>query len=239
MRNTGLALFVLMMSISVVAYAGDSANRVGEAKTVVEEIMAAPDNGIPRDLLNNAHCVVVVPAVKRGGFIVGAQYGKGVATCRQPNGTGWTGPSTVRMEGGSFGLQIGGGEMDVVMMVMNQTGAQKLMKSEFTIGGEGVAMAGPVGRSATAETDAYMHAEILSYSRTRGIFAGIVLKGATLRSDDDDNMELYGRAVKHEDILKGRVPAPAVANPFLLMLSKYSSVEDKPAAQVTKSKTNN
>ncbi len=187
MRNTGLALFVLMMSISVVAYAGDSANRVGEAKTVVEEIMAAPDNGIPRDLLNNAHCVVVVPAVKRGGFIVGAQYGKGVATCRQPNGTGWTGPSTIRMEGGSFGLQIGGGEMDVVMMVMNQTGAEKLMKSEFTIGGEGAAMAGPVGRSATAETDAYMHAEILSYSRTRGIFAGIVLKGATLRSDDDDN----------------------------------------------------
>jgi lipid-binding SYLF domain-containing protein len=143
------------------------------------------------------------------------------------------------MEGGSVGLQIGGGEMDVVMMVMNQTGAEKLMKSEFTIGGEGAAMAGPVGRSATAETDAYLHAEILSYSRTRGIFAGIVLKGTTLRPDDSDNMELYGRAVKHEDILMGRVSAPAVANPLLRMLNMYSSVEDKPAAETTKSKKNN
>jgi len=115
------------------------------------------------------------------------------------------------MEGGSFGLQIGGGEMDVVMMVMNESGANKLMKSEFTIGGEGAAMAGPVGRSATAETDAYMRAEILSYSRSRGLFAGLVLKGATLRADDDDNTELYGRTLKHEDILQGRVPAPAIA----------------------------
>jgi lipid-binding SYLF domain-containing protein len=238
MRNTAFALFLLMMGLSVVAYAGDSANRVSEDKTVIEEIMAAPDNGIPRDLLNNAHCVVVVPAVKRGGFIVGAQYGKGIATCRQPQGTGWTGPSTVRMEGGSVGLQIGGGEMDVVMMVMNRTGAEKLMRSEFTIGGEGAAMAGPVGRSATAETDAYMHAEILSYSRTRGIFAGLVLKGTTLRTDDDDNTALYGRAIRHEDILMGRVPAPAVANPFLVMLNNYSSVEDKPA-DTTKSKKNN
>lgn len=231
MRNKAFALFLLMLGVSVIAYAGDSANRITEAKTVVEEIMAAPDNGIPHDLLNNAHCLIVVPAVKRGGFIVGAQYGKGVATCRQPQGPGWTGPSTVRMEGGSIGLQIGGGETDVVMMVMNQTGSEKLMKSEFTIGGEGAAMAGPVGRSATAETDAYMHAEILSYSRTRGIFAGIVLKGATLRPDDNDNMELYGRPVKHEDILMGRVSSPAVANPLLLMLNKYSSVEDKPAAE--------
>jgi SH3 domain-containing YSC84-like protein 1 len=129
--------------------------------------------------------------------------------------------------------------MDVVMMVMNQTGAEKLMKSEFTIGGEGAAMAGPVGRSATAETDAYMHAEILSYSRTRGIFAGLVVKGATLRSDDSDNMQLYGRPVKHEDILMGRVPAPAIANPLLLMLNSYSSVEDKTAGETIKSRKNN
>ena len=239
MRTKALRLFLLLVGIPVVAFAGDSANRISEAKTVMEDSMAAPDNGIPHDLLNDAHCVVIVPAVKRGGFIVGAQYGKGLATCRLPQGTGWTGPSTVRMEGGSFGLQIGGGEMDVVMMIMNQTGAEKLMKSEFTIGGEGAAMAGPVGRSATAETDAYMHAEILSYSRTRGIFAGIVLKGATLRPDDNDNMELYGRPVKHEDILMGRVSAPAVANPLLMMLNNYSSVEDKPAGETTKSKKNN
>jgi SH3 domain-containing YSC84-like protein 1 len=239
MRTKAFTLFSLMIGFSVISYAGDSANRVSEAKTVMEEIMAAPHNGIPHDLLNNAHCVVIVPAVKRGGFIVGAQYGKGLATCRSPQGTGWTGPSTVRMEGGSFGLQIGGGEMDVVMMVMNQTGAEKLMKSEFTIGGEGAAMAGPVGRSATAETDAYMHAEILSYSRTRGIFAGLVVKGATLRSDDSDNMQLYGRPVKHEDILMGRVPAPAIANPLLLMLNSYSSVEDKTAGETIKSRKNN
>src|SRR6185503_15768847 len=121
------------------------------------------------------------------GFIVGAQYGKGVATCRQPDGTGWTGVSTVRMEGGSVGLQIGGGETDVVMMVMNETGANKLMKSQFTLGGEGAVMAGPVGRQASAETDAYFRAEILSYSRARGLFAGVALKGSTLRSEDDSN----------------------------------------------------
>jgi len=240
MKTKRLTLpLVVMMSISAVAVAGDSAGRVSVAKAVIEEIMAAPDNGIPRDLLENAHCVVIVPAAKRGGFILGAQYGKGIATCRQPQGKGWTGPSTVRMEGGSIGLQIGGGETDVVMMVMNQRGAEKLMKSEFTIGGEGAAMAGPVGRSATAETDAYMHAEILSYSRTRGLFAGVVVKGATLRSDDDDNRELYGKAIRHEDILMGRVSAPAVANPLLAMLNNYSSVEDKPAAETNKPRKNN
>src|SRR5712671_344385 len=215
MTATRLVMFLALMTVATIVVKGDSRDRVSEAKTVFEEIMAAPDSGIPRDLLDNAHCVVIVPAVKRGGFIVGAQYGKGVASCRQPKGEGWTGPSTVRMEGGSFGLQIGGGEMDVVMMVMNESGANKLMKSEFTIGGEGAAMAGPVGRSATAETDAYMHAEILSYSRSRGLFAGLVLKGATLRADDDDNTVLYGRTLKHEDILQGRVAAPAIAAPLL------------------------
>ena len=150
----------------------DVVERVQSAKTVFEEIMASSDKSIPRDLLEKAHCLVIVPSLKRGGFIVGAQYGVGVATCRQADGTGWTGPSTVRMEGGSLGLQIGGGETDVVMMVMNESGAKKLMKSEFTLGAEGAAMAGPVGRSATAETDAYMRAEILSYSRSRGVFVG-------------------------------------------------------------------
>jgi lipid-binding SYLF domain-containing protein len=124
------------------------------------------------------------------------------------------------------------------MMVMNQKGAEKLMKSEFTIGGEGVAMAGPVGRSATAETDAYMHAEILSYSRSRGIFAGLVLKGATLRSDDSDNKELYGKSVKHEDILMGRIAAPAASNPLLQVLNGYSSVEDQKPVETSKPKKN-
>jgi lipid-binding SYLF domain-containing protein len=131
----------------------------------------------------------------------------------------------VKVEGGSFGLQIGGGETDVVMMVMNETGANKLMKSEFTLGGEGAVMAGPVGRAASAETDAYMRAEILSYSRSRGLFAGVALKGSTLRSDDSDNKKIYGKEVRHEDILRGRVPAPAIAKSLIDTVSSYSTVE--------------
>ena len=133
----------------------------------------------------------------------------------------------MKVEGGSFGLQIGGGETDVVMLVMNESGAKKLMKSEFTLGGEGAVMGGPVGRSTSAETDAYFRAEILSYSRSRGLFAGVALKGSTLRSDDSDNKKLYGKEVKHEDILMGKVPAPAVAKPLLDTISKYSTVEKK------------
>jgi lipid-binding SYLF domain-containing protein len=129
------------------------------------------------------------------------------------------------MEGGSFGLQIGAGETDIVMVVMNQKGADRLMRSEFTLGGEGSVMAGPVGRSASAETDAYMRAEILSYSRSRGLFAGVVLKGSTLRSDDSDNRKIYGRSVTHEQILTGQVPVPAVAQPLIDTISRYSAVE--------------
>jgi lipid-binding SYLF domain-containing protein len=216
---------ILLLSATVVFAEDDATDRISDAKAVFDEIMSSQDKGIPRDLLAKAHCVVIVPAVKRGGFIVGAQYGKGVATCRQPGGKGWTGVSTVRMEGGSVGLQIGGGETDVVMMVMNETGANKLMKSEFTLGGEGAAMAGPVGRQASAETDAYLRAEILSYSRSRGLFAGVVLKGSTLRSDDKDNAKIYGKSVTHEDILRGRVAASASAAPLLNTLTNYSAVE--------------
>ena len=217
----------LLMTTGLASAKHDVVERVQSAKTVFEEIMASSDKSIPRDLLEKAHCLVIVPSLKRGGFIVGAQYGVGVATCRQPSGGGWTGPSTVKMEGGSVGLQIGGGETDVVMMVMNSAGAQKLMKSEFTLGAEGAAMAGPVGRSATAETDAYMRAEILSYSRSRGVFAGVAVKGSTLRSADDDNEALYGKPVKHADILNGRVKTPASAAPLIAAISKYSEREKK------------
>jgi lipid-binding SYLF domain-containing protein len=218
----------LMLAFAGLAYAeGDEVKRLNEAKTVFDEIMSSGDKGIPRDLLEKAHCLVIVPSAKKAGFIIGGQYGVGVATCRQPAGAGWTGPSTVKVEGGSFGLQIGGGETDIVMMVMNETGANKLMKSEFTLGGEGSVMAGPVGRSATAETDAYLRAEILSYSRSRGLFAGVALKGSTLRADNEDNKDLYGKQVKHEDILRGKVPAPASAKPLLDSISRYSVVEKK------------
>jgi len=216
---------LMLFAFAPAAIAEDALERVTEAKTVFEEIMASSDKGIPRDLLAKAHCVVIVPSVKRAGFIVGGQYGVGLATCRQSQAPGWTGPSTVKVEGGSFGLQIGGGETDLVMVVMNESGANKLMKSEFTLGGEGAVMAGPVGRAASAETDAYFRAEILSYSRSRGLFAGVALKGSTLRSDDSDNKKLYGKEVRHEDILKGRVPAPAIAKPLIDTLNKYSQVE--------------
>lgn len=217
----------LILTTGIASAKHDVVERVQSSKTVFEEIMSSSDKSIPRDLLEKAHCLVIVPSLKRGGFIVGAQYGVGVATCRQADGAGWTGPSTVRMEGGSLGLQIGGGETDVVMMIMNSAGAAKLMKSEFTLGGEGAVMAGPVGRAASAETDAYMRAEILSYSRSRGIFAGVAIKGSTLRSDDSDNKALYGRAVTHEQVLKGQVKTPAVAAPLLATISKYSLREKR------------
>ena len=216
---------ILSLSALPFMFADEAVERLTQAKTVFEEVMATPDKGIPRDLLAKAHCVVIVPSLKKGGFIVGAQYGVGVASCRDAKKTGWAAPSTVRLEGGSVGLQIGGGETDVIMLVMNQSGADKLMKSKFTIGGEGSAMAGPVGRSASAQTDAYMRAEILSYSRSRGAFAGVTLNGSSLRPDDGDNKKLYGKEVKHEDLLQGRVPAPASATELLAALTRYSATE--------------
>jgi len=223
-----LSLICLLLLIGTVgpAFAADDAEaRIQAATTVFNDIMATPDKGIPHDLLAKAHCVAIVPGMKRAGFIVGIQYGVGVALCRQPGGDGWTGPSTIRMEGGSIGALIGGGETDVVMMVMNETGANKLMKSEFTLGAEGAVMAGPVGRSASAETDAYLQAEVLSYSRSRGLFAGIAVKGSTLRSDDSANKSIYGKAVTHEEILHGKVAAPASATGLTAALNANSRVE--------------
>jgi lipid-binding SYLF domain-containing protein len=204
--------------------------RMDEANIVFREIMAAPDKGIPRDLLQRAECVGIIPGMKRAGFIFGGQYGKGVLTCRTRRG--WSGPSTIRMEGGSFGLQIGAGETDIVMVVMNRRGAEKLMSSEFTLGGEWAAMAGPVGRASEAKTDALMHAQILSYSRARGLFGGVALNGTTLRSDDKDNQILYGKHVEHKTILTGGVATPASARNLLATINYYS----RPAKQVTSAK---
>jgi lipid-binding SYLF domain-containing protein len=204
----------------------EATERVRAASEVLQEIMAAPDKGIPDWVLERAHCAVIVPGMKQGGFVVGARYGKGVALCRDGRG-GWTGPSTVRTEGGSFGLQIGGGEVDVVLFVMNEKGKDKLLKSRFTLGGELAAMAGPVGRAAKAETDALMHAKILSYSRSRGVFAGAVIQGATLRPDDDDNKAIYAKDVTHEQILGGGVAPPESARSLITMLGRYSWREQK------------
>jgi lipid-binding SYLF domain-containing protein len=201
------------------AKSGEVVTRIAEAGKVFSEIMAAPDKAIPQEILERAHCVGIVPGMKRAGFIVGGRYGKGVLTCRT-NGS-WSGPSTIRIEGGSFGAQIGGGETDVVLVVMNERGAERLMGNEFTFGGDAAAMAGPVGREAAAKTDALMSAQILSYSRSRGLFAGVTLNGSTLRSDDDDNAKLYGRKVSHKEILMGKVPRPPAAAPLYASLKQH------------------
>ncbi len=203
----------------------DDVERLNEATQVFQEIMATPDKGIPQDLLDRAQCVIVVPGLKKGAFVVGAQYGKGYFSCRRGNRTGWTAPASVRVEGGSFGFQIGGSETDVVALIMNQRGEDRLLSSQFTVGGDASVAAGPVGRTASANTDAYMTAEILSWSRSRGVFAGLALQGATMREDLDDNQALYGRRLTNRDIIQGHVPVPAAAQGFVNVLTRYSPRE--------------
>jgi SH3 domain-containing YSC84-like protein 1 len=198
--------------------------RLQSAAEVLKEVMAAPDKGIPDDLLKKAHCAVIVPGVKKGAFLVGAQYGKGFATCRK-NG-GWSAPAAIRVEGGSFGFQIGGEEIDVIMLVMNSRGAEKLMTSKFTLGGDASVAAGPVGRTTTAQTDALMNAEILTWSRSRGVFGGIALTGATLRPDEDDNRALYGEKLGTKEIVDSNRRPPAAAAALLGLLKSYSPVEE-------------
>jgi lipid-binding SYLF domain-containing protein len=203
----------------------ESAKRLEESAAVFSEIMSAPDKGIPDELLEKAQCIVIVPGMKKGAFIVGGQYGKGYLTCRRKNGHGWSAPGTVRMEGGSVGFQIGGSETDVIMLVMNHRGEDKLLSSQFTLGAEGEVAAGPVGRSSTAETDARMRAEILSWSRSRGAFAGIALKGATLRQDLEENEALYGKKLENREIVTAGIAAPSSAAKLLALLNRYHTRE--------------
>jgi lipid-binding SYLF domain-containing protein len=205
----------------------ESAKRLNEAATVFTEVMGADDKGIPQELLENAHCVVIVPSLKTAAFIVGGKYGKGYLTCRNKGKGGWSAPATVRIEGGSAGFQIGGSTTDLIMLVMNQRGADKLLSSKFTLGAEGSVAAGPVGRTATAQTDAQMHAEILSWSRSQGLFAGLALEGATLRQDLDDNKALYGRKIENREIVTSGIAPPKAALRLLALLSKYSFHERK------------
>jgi lipid-binding SYLF domain-containing protein len=218
-------LLAALIGTPLLAESDEPAKRLEEAATVFSEIISAPDKGIPDDLLENAHCIVIVPGLKKGAFIVGGQYGKGYLSCRRTNGKGWSAPGTVRVEGGSVGFQIGGSETDVVMLVMNQRGADKLLSSKFTLGAEGEVAAGPVGRHSTAETDALMRAEILSWSRSRGVFAGIALKGATLRQDLDDNEALYGKKLENREIVTGGIAPPHAAGKLLALLNRYSPRE--------------
>src|ERR1700690_79934 len=199
----------------------ENIDRLNTSAAVFREIMAMPDKGIPHDLLEKAQCVAIVPGGKKGAFIVGAEYGKGYFTCRE-HGRGWTAPGAVIVEGGSFGFQIGGEETDVVMLVMNDDGERRLLSSQFKLGADASVAAGPVGRTTAADTDLYMTAEILSWSRSRGVFAGISLAGATVRQDLKDNQALYGSKLANKDIIEGNTPVPSAAEQLVRTIDRYS-----------------
>jgi SH3 domain-containing YSC84-like protein 1 len=228
MRTTLLTFIAIGAAICPMVIAADkessAVDRLDASADVLTDMMHANDKGIPQDLLNRAQCVVVVPNMKKAGFIFGAKYGRGYAVCRKQGGAGWTAPAAMRIEGGSFGLQIGGSENDVVLLVNSDKGMKHLLDDKFTLGGDANVSAGPVGRDASAQTDAALHAEILSYSRSRGVFAGLTLEGATLRPDKDADRELYGRDVTNRDILMGGgVTTPPAAQKFERALNRDSA----------------
>ncbi|MGI8959299.1 MAG: lipid-binding SYLF domain-containing protein [Bryobacteraceae bacterium] len=219
-----LAGAVLAILVTVPAFAQKTAAaRLQAATEDLKEMMNASDKGIPQDLLNRASCVVVIPNLKKGGFIVGAEYGKGFFTCRKQSGVGWSAPGSLRISGGKFGLLIGGAETDVIMLVMNQSGMNHLVSNKFQIGGEASAAAGPLGRNASALTDAQMHAEILTYSRQRGLFGALDISGAAVTEDDDSNRELYGSDINNKALLEGNQKVPAAARQFIHTLDRISS----------------
>jgi lipid-binding SYLF domain-containing protein len=211
---------ILMLGVACVALAQtDVEKRLKAASETLDDIMSIKDKSIPEDLLKKSSCAVIVPGVKKGAFIVGAKYGRGFFTCRKSGG--WSAPGAVRVEGGSVGFQIGGSETDVVLLVMNDRGKSSLLSSKFTVGADAAAAAGPVGRATSAETDAAMRAEILTWSRSRGVFAGISLQGATMREDEDALLQLYGKKIKNKEAVES-MPVPGVAQQFLSTLAKYA-----------------
>jgi SH3 domain-containing YSC84-like protein 1 len=224
LKRTALVCLSVGALSTVLLFAEESANaRLKTSAEVLTEIMATPDQGIPQELLENAHCIVIVPGMKKAAFIIGGNYGRGFMLCRLSSGSGWSAPAGVKMEGGSFGFQIGGSETDVIMLVMNKRGAEKLLTSKFTLGADASVAAGPVGRTSSADTDLKLHAEILSYSRSRGAFAGIALKGATLRPDKDTNAELYGSKLTNTQIVNGnKTRVNAAGSELTGALNKYS-----------------
>ncbi|HKH98468.1 MAG TPA: lipid-binding SYLF domain-containing protein [Candidatus Sulfotelmatobacter sp.] len=222
-----LVLLTLMVSLCSYALAADdqpkeskASDRVQAAADVLNEIQAAPDKGIPQEILGSAECVAVIPSLLKGGFIVGAKYGRGLASCRTPKG--WSAPAFFTVGGGSFGFQIGGQAVDLVMLIMNKNGVQHLLTSEFTLGADASVAAGPVGRHAEGDTDWKMRAEVLTYSRARGLFAGVTLNGAVVKQDKNSTREFYGHMVTTKASLTGEVEPPAGANAFLTTLAKWA-----------------
>src|SRR5215471_4440100 len=231
MKTTLSCVFVVCLSATVAAAdtpkGGDK--RIHNAAESFQDIMKVPEKGIPRDLFDKAQCVVIVPSLKKGAFVVGGKYGRGFASCRRKVG-GWSPPAGVRIEGGSFGPQIGGSSMDILMLVMNQSGMNRLLSDKFTIGGEASAAAGPVGRQTSANTDVQLRAEILSWSRSRGLFAGLSLEGATLRPDTEENERLYGKDVSNRQILLGQAERSKAGWPLVAALDRYSKVSGDKAS---------
>ena len=226
MRTTLVAFLAVAGTVSAAGFAVEREAKVDDrldaSADTLADMMRAFDKGIPQDLIDKARCVVVVPGMKKAGFIFAAKYGRGFAVCRRQGGSGWSAPAGMRVEGGSVGFQIGASETDVVLLVMNEGGMRHLLSDKFTMGGEATAAAGPVGRDVSAQTDAMMNAEMLSYSRSHGLFAGISLDGATLRPDGETNKELYRRDTTNREILTGHFKTPAVAGRFERALNRES-----------------
>jgi SH3 domain-containing YSC84-like protein 1 len=224
-RFLSVILFVLV--VGNLSFAGTAAERAESAATVLNEIMSAPDKGIPEEILGSAKCIAVVPSLLKGGFIFGGAHGRGMASCRTENG--WSAPAPFTMTGGSFGLQAGVQGVDLVMMVMNDRGMQALLSSKFKLGADASAAAGPVGRHAEGSTDWKLRAEVLTYSRARGLFLGISVNGSVIREDEDSTRELYGRMVPFRTILTGAVATPAGGEPFVGAVRKATGNETKAA----------
>jgi len=225
-------LVVLVLCLNLAAFGADeqprpskAALRAQAAADVLDEIQGAPDKGIPQDVLGSAECVAVVPSLLKGGFIVGGRFGRGLASCRTPKG--WSAPAFFTVKGGSVGFQIGGQAVDLVMLIMNNDGMQHLLSSQFSLGADASVAAGPVGRHAEGNTDWKMRAQVLTYSRARGIFAGVSLAGAVINQDKDSTREFYGRMVPFKTSLTGEVDPPAGANTFLTALAKWAQEASK------------
>ncbi len=216
-------LTALALGAGLLSAESDAPARLAAAANAFKEVMGTPDKAIPQDLLNRAQCIILIPGLKKGAFLVGAKYGKGFVACRKRDGVGWSAPAAVRVEGGSFGFQLGASETDAFMLVMNESGMKRLLSTKFTLGGDASVAAGPVGRTAQADTDAAMTAEILTWSRSRGLFAGVSLSGATLREDADWNRELYTHKLSNREILTTNIAPPPSAEPLMTELNRYSS----------------
>ena len=225
-------LVVLLLGLNVASFAADeqsqpskAALRAQAAADVLDEIQGAPDKGIPQEVLGSAECVAVVPSLLKGGFIVGGRFGRGLASCRTPKG--WSAPAFFAVKGGSVGFQIGGQAVDLVMLIMNNEGMQHLLSSQFSLGADASVAAGPVGRHAEGNTDWKMRAQVLTYSRARGIFAGVSLEGAVINHDKESTRDFYGRMVPFKTSLKGELDPPAAANTFLTALAKWAQAASK------------